>query len=224
MIVNNGYVCDWGKKIESADKRIISNFLVAEDVVDDRSEFSVSDLPLVLVEFLHEVGNGIVHLELVFNLLILASALVLSGVTDDGVSSLPVVADGSEASWEEGNGISSDVDSGGFDGGVEPFCPLLVSNSRCSEGNNLHIVEFLGGQDVNVTEGGESSSKADTGDDESPSMNLRSESSKHIRSDSVPHAVVLTLHLASLGGLLVLSLSLMKNLPGRPRGDPARRS
>lgn len=40
-------------------------------------------------------------------------------------------------------------------------------------------------------------------------MDVGSESNKHISSDPIPHAVVFTLHLASLGSLLVLSLSLI---------------
>lgn len=203
------YVNDWGKKIESADKRIISNFLVTVDVVDDRAELSISDLFLVFIDLLHEVGNGIVHFELILNRFVLAFAHFLSGVADDGVSGLSVVANGSEASWEEGNGISSDVDSGGLGDRVEPSSPLPVSDPWSSEGDDFHIVEFFWGLDVNVTDGGESSSKTDTGDDKSPGVNVGSESSKHIGSDSCPHAVILSLNLASLGSLLVLSLSLM---------------
>lgn len=193
----------------SADKRIVSNFLVAEDMVEDRSKLSVSNLLLMLIDFLHEDGDSIVHFKLIFNTLVLAFAFVLAGVADDGVSSLPVVADGGEAARQEGNGVSSDVDSGGFDGRVEPFCPLLVSNPWCSESNDFHIVELLGGKDINITEGCECSSKTDTSNNQSPCMDVRSESNKHISSDLIPHAVVFTLHLASLGSLLVLSLSLM---------------
>lgn len=198
-----------GKKIESADKRIISNFLVAVDVVEDASKLSFGNFFLMFVQFLHEVRNGIIHLELIFNFLVLASALVLAGIADDGVSSLSVIANGGEAARQEGDWVSSDVDSGGFGDRVEPFCPFLVSHPWGSEGDDFHIVEFFGCLDVNKTDGCKSSSKTDTSDDESPWMDVRSESNKHITSNPVPHAVIFPLHLASLGSFLVLSLSLV---------------
>lgn len=111
-------------------------------MVQKTSELSVSDFLLVFVEFREKVGDSFWHFKLIFNFFVLASAFLFSGVANDGVSGLSVIADGSEASWKESNGVSSDVNSGGLSDAVEPFGPSFVSHSGGAEGDDFNIVEL----------------------------------------------------------------------------------
>jgi hypothetical protein len=161
----------------------------------------------VLVELIEEVGDGFGHLEFILNGLVLASTLVLSGVADDGVSGLSVVAEEGEATGEEGDGVSSDIDSGGGSDAVEPLGPLLVAHSGGAEGDDFNVLEFFGSLDIDEADGCEAASQTDTGDDESFGVDLFSQASDDIGSDLFPHAVVFSLDFASLGGFFILDLS-----------------
>lgn len=136
-------------------------------MVEKPSELSIGDFLLVFVELSEKVGNGFWHFELIFNSFVLASAFLLAGVANDGVSGLPVIADESKASWKEGNRISSDIYSGGWSDAVEPFGPSLVSDPGGAEGDDFNIVELFWGLDIDIAECCEAAAQADTGHDES---------------------------------------------------------
>lgn len=192
------------KIMRSADEGIVDGFLVSVDVVKNASEISVGDFFLVLVQLLEEEFS--IPLFLVGLNFALASALFGSGVADDGLSGLSVVAEGSEAAGEEGDGVTADVDSGGGGDGIEPGSPLLVSDSGSSESNNFDVIELSSGLDVNKAESCEGTSETDAGDDKSSGVDVLSESSNNVVSDSGPHVVPDLLNLAALGSFLILSL------------------
>lgn len=120
---------------------------------------------------------------------------------------MSVVADRSEASGEEGDGISSDVDSGGIGLSIKPSGPFLVSNSGSTEGDNLNIAELSCGLDINIAEAGKTSTQADSGDDESLGVVEFYKSGNDVVPDGLPHAVVFSLDFGSLGSIIVLCLS-----------------
>jgi hypothetical protein len=151
----NWFINEW---IRSACQRIIFNFLISIDMVENSSKFSFSHLILVLVDLLNKVVNSIVHLKFIFDGFWFASALLFAWITNNWISSLSVVANRGKASWKEGNRISSNIDSGWVSYTVEPFSPFLVSNSRSSKSNNLDIFKLFGGQDINETKSSKSSS------------------------------------------------------------------
>ena len=141
-------------------------------MVEKPSELSIGDFLLVFVEFSEKVGNGFWHFELIFNSFVLASAFLFFWVANDGVSGLPVVADGGEASWKEGNGISSNIYSGGLGDAVEPFGPSLVSDPGGAEGDDFNIVELFWGLDIDIADGCEAAAQADTGHYESSGVDI----------------------------------------------------
>lgn len=164
----------------------------------------------MLINFIVEEGQSIVHLELIFNRFVLASAFLLAWEAFNGVSSLSVIADGSKASRKESNWVSSDEDSSGVSLSVKPFCPLSVTNSRGTECNHFNILELFGCVDVNKTDSCKATSQTDTSNNESSGVNILPESFEHILSNCGPHTVVLSLDFTSFGCMLILSLNYLK--------------
>lgn len=161
----------------------------------------------MLIDFVKEVCNSLGQFEFIFNRLVLASALLLVWVANDGVSSLSVVAEEGEAAGQKGNGVSSDVDSSRISNAIEPLGPLLVSDSRSTKGDDFHIFKLFRSLDINKADGSEATTQADTGNNESLGVYMFSKTTDHIRSDLGPHTVVFTLDFASLRSLFVLDLN-----------------
>lgn len=135
-------------------------------------------------------------------------------VAYEGSTSLLVVADEGQASGKGSNGVTLDEVPLRRSYRVKPGSPVSVTDSRGSESNHLDIVKNAGVSNVDIAEAGQGTTKTDTGDDKSASVDGLPEPTEHIGSDGVPHPVEFPLHLATLGSLFVLGLNIIINLPG----------
>ena len=97
-------------------------------------------------------------------------AKLLIRIADDGVASLLVVADGSQADRQKGNGVPGDIDSSRIGQGVKPLRPLLVSDPRCTKSNHFDIVEIFHELYIHVAQAGKPTSKRNASNYKSPGL------------------------------------------------------
>lgn len=76
----------------------------------------------------------------------------------NGLSYITIIADKSQASWQEVDWILADINASRFRNTLKPSSPFLVANSWSSEGYNLNVIEFFSSSNVNITECSQSSS------------------------------------------------------------------
>lgn len=170
----------------------VVDLLVSIDVVDDASKVLLAwvgmNSPAQLRE--NSLRNGQVSAADLFSL----NANVL-------ISSVLVVADGSEAFRKDNDGISLDDESlwGLFGHIVEVLSIVLVGHSWGSVVDDLNIIKNLWVLDIDEGNGGKASSQADTSNVDLSQVGLLSDQLKIVKDvggDGIPHALVGLLDLA----------------------------
>ena len=168
---------------------------------------STGELWFVFVYFLEQKFERFLDLFIAgFLIIILADALLTLRIANDWPSSWTVIARESKAPRQEGNRIFSDINSSGLGNAVKPWSPFFISDSGWAKSDDFHILKLFGSPDVNKTDWGQPSSKTNTCNDESSSVNICFKSPYHIIPNVSPHVVVLFLDLASRRSMLVLNL------------------
>lgn len=127
-------------KIRSFDQTVVDDLLVTENVVNNAFVLAVDQLLLVLLHLLQQ-GRQRQVLTLLLGL-VQVNALLTFGEALDGITYRAVVAEGSDATRQEVNGVSSNENPSRSSLTVIELGPLSVSHSGRTESDHLQVLEL----------------------------------------------------------------------------------